>query len=147
MGRMRVSLLHRKRSQLLTPNIFSSFPGRISELHCNENPIYVFPEKEYCADLVPISTFMCLSAIYIFLRSVHIFSFCRIGRPMGGIYSIDCSEKLGLRPCNFFSGNICFDFLYCVFAVCMASFHITLLYELRCSMRGRRRLLARSVLV
>jgi len=26
------------------------------DLHCNENPIYVFPEKE----LRPISTFMCL---------------------------------------------------------------------------------------
>jgi hypothetical protein len=46
MGRMRVSLLHRKRSQLLTPTIFSSFPGCINELHFIENPIYLFPEKE-----------------------------------------------------------------------------------------------------
>jgi hypothetical protein len=28
-------------------------------IHCNKNPIYVFPEKELCSS-VPISTFMCL---------------------------------------------------------------------------------------
>jgi hypothetical protein len=41
-------------------------------LHCNENPICVIPEKELCG-LSPISTFMCLCAIYIFPGSVHIF--------------------------------------------------------------------------
>jgi hypothetical protein len=28
--------------------------------HCNENPIYVFPEKELRGLAVPIFTFMCL---------------------------------------------------------------------------------------
>jgi hypothetical protein len=53
--------------------------------HCNENPIYVFPEKELRAS-VPFVAFMCLSAIYIFPVSVQIFSCSRIGRPIGGIY-------------------------------------------------------------
>jgi hypothetical protein len=42
-------------------------------LHCTENSIYVFPEKEL-RGLNP--TFICLWAIYIFPGSVHIFG-CR----------------------------------------------------------------------
>jgi hypothetical protein len=48
---------------------------------------YVFPEKELCG-LVPISTFMCMWAIYIFPESVHILSCCIIGRLILAIYKL-----------------------------------------------------------
>ncbi len=43
------------------------------------------PRKGIAAS-VPIPTFMCLWAIYIFPGSVHIFYYRRIGRPIEGIY-------------------------------------------------------------
>jgi hypothetical protein len=57
----------------------ASFP------HCNENPIYVFPEKELRGP-VPIPTFMCLLAIYIFPGLVHIFGCSKIDRQLLEIY-------------------------------------------------------------
>jgi hypothetical protein len=96
------------------------------ELHCNENPIYLFPEKELRRPSVPIFTFMCLWAIYIFPGSVQIFSCSRIGRPIMGIYKSVTDIwmwKLGMRPRSFFSGNICFEFT--VLCLCSVSFFLT----------------------
>jgi hypothetical protein len=45
----------------------------LKEEYWNENPIYVFQEKE-CAASAPISIFVCLRAIYIFPKiGSHIF--------------------------------------------------------------------------
>jgi hypothetical protein len=81
-------------------------------LHSPSIPIYVYP-KTNCAISVQFSTFMCLWAVYIFLGSVNIISCSRIGRLNVGIYKSLTDTwiwKSGLRPCNSFSGNICFEF-------------------------------------
>jgi hypothetical protein len=70
----------------------------------------------------PISTFMCLWAIYIVPSS------SRIGRPIAGIYKLLTGAwmwKLGLRPRYSFSGNICFEIS--VFCLCSAMQRETLL--------------------
>ncbi len=82
-------------------------------VHCSENPIYVFPEKELRGLSSNFHIHVSVSDLNIFPGSVHIFSCSRIGRPMVAIYKSLTDTwmwKLGRRPCNSFSGNICYDF-------------------------------------
>ncbi len=88
--------------------------------HTARKIVFLYSQEKNCAAPVPIITFMCLWAIYIFPGSVHIFSCSRIGRPILGIYKLLTDTwmwKLGLRPRNSFSGNICFKFS----ALCLCS--------------------------
>ncbi len=83
--------------------------------------LFMYSQKWNCSASVPISTVMYLWAIYIFPRSVQLFS-CR---PMVGIQYINRSQNmnvsehdLGLRPRGFISGNIWFEFsIYCLCSV------------------------------
>ncbi len=78
---------------------------------------FVYSCSRNCAASVPISTFMSLWAIYIPRIVPHIFLQTSVG-----IYKslIDTwMWKLGLWPCNSFSGNICFEFsVLCLCSVC-----------------------------
>jgi hypothetical protein len=91
--------------------------SRLSTLHLKSH-LCIFWKG--CAAQVPISTSMCLWATYIlYSQDRSTYFFCsRLGRPIGGIYVLFAHRnrnvmyewELGLRPRNFFSGNICFDF-------------------------------------
>ncbi len=82
-------------------------------LHCNGNSFYIFLSWELRGlILAPISTFICLWAIYIFPRSVHIFPPAEKADP-SWVYNSPTDTwmwKLGLRPRYSFTGNICFKF-------------------------------------
>ncbi len=79
--------------------------------HCNENTIYVFLEMELRGLNPNFHIHVSVSDLYTFPGSVHIFPCCRLGRSTVGISLTDTwMWKLGLRPHNSFSGNICFEF-------------------------------------
>ncbi len=96
-------------------------------VHCNENPNYLFPEKEL-RGLSPHSC-VCERFILYIPGFVHIFSFSRIGSPMVGINKSLTNTwmvKLGLRPRNSFSGNIYFK--VSVLCLCSVSLLHTVCY-------------------
>ncbi len=84
--------------------------------HCNENPIYVFPEKELRGLSPNFHIHVSVNDLYIPRIGPHIFLQQRKGRRGRLILVIYKSLsdtwmwKLGLRPHNSFSGNICFEF-------------------------------------
>ncbi len=81
-------------------------------------------QKRNCAASVPISTLMCLWAIYIFPGSAHnhLFFCSNVSRPIVGIQYINRSQthKCGnweLGHAIPFLGKFVSSFWYCVFAV------------------------------
>ncbi len=85
-----------------------------------KNIPFMYSFSRNSAALAPISTFMCLWAIYIVPGSVYNISSSRIGRPIVGLYKSLPDAwmwKLGLRPRYTFSGNICFE----ISVICLCS--------------------------
>jgi hypothetical protein len=76
------------------------------------------PRKGIARCLSPnIHIYVSVSDLYIFPRSVHLFSCSRIDRPISGIYKslteilYECTRRIwGLWPRSSFSGNNCFEF-------------------------------------
>ncbi len=91
--------------------------------------MYSFSGK--CASSVPISTFMCLWAYYLFPGLVHIFSCRKIGRSILGIYKIAHRHmNVEIRNCDraiffleIFDSNFRYTLCLCCASVCGCEQH------------------------
>jgi hypothetical protein len=88
------------------------------KLHCKENLVYVFPEREL-RDLSPnVHIHVSVSNLYIPTFGPPVFSCRRIGRPIRGIYISLMNVGIGTVAAQSFLGIFVSNFRYCVFAVC-----------------------------
>ncbi len=87
--------------------------------HCNENPFYVFPEKEFRSLRPNFHIHVSVCDEYIYSQDRSTFSCRRIGRPIVGIYQLlryECGNWDWGRAIPFL-GIFVSNFRYCVFAV------------------------------
>jgi hypothetical protein len=112
--------------------------GEGNQVHCNENPIYVFLFWESRGLSPNLHIHVFVSDLNIPRIGPHI-SCSRIGRSIVGIYkplTDTCIWTLGLWPRNSFSGNICFQFSVLVLCSVLRSEQNTKIrkvYDQRCS--------------
>ncbi len=88
-------------------------------VHCNENPIYVFPEKELCGLCPDFHIHVSVSDLYI--PRIGLLIFLQQNRETDPwnikIVHRNINVEIGTAAAHFFSGNICLKFRCCVFAV------------------------------